>query len=188
MPKRNSQMKEVRTQIVRTYAGWTALSALRSGSRVKSRAQIYGLLKVVPFARILEPSDRPIKAAEFASWHHDAVLALCRREPLLGVGWAAKLVNVYLKTCVYVGGLGRPELITAIHPPIDGGLWAGLKTRFHDRPEILEKTHAVDRIRKIEDYPTYTTIISGFRAIAEDIGCLLIEVDQFWEGANSPSA
>ena len=181
-------MKEVRTQIVRTYAGWTALSALRSGSRVKSRAQIYGLLKMVPFTRILGPSEKPIKAAEFASWHRGAVLDLCRHEPLLGVGWAAKLVNVYLKTSVYVGGLGRPGLVAAIHPPIDGGLWAGFKKRFHDRPEILAKTHAVDRIRDIVDYPTYMKIISGFRTVAEELGCLLIEVDQFWEGANSPSA
>lgn len=43
-------------------------------------------------------------------------------------------------------------------------------------------------LRDIEDYPTYTTIISGFRAVAEELGCLLIEVDQFWKGANSPSA
>lgn len=116
------------------------------------------------------------------------MLGLCKREPLLGVGWAAKLVNVYLKTSVYVGGLGRPGLVTAIHPPIDGGLWAGLKKRFHDRPEILEKTHVVDRIRDIVDYPTYMKIILSFRVVAEELGCLLIEVDQFWEGANSPSA
>jgi len=106
MPKRNNQMKEVRTQIVRTYAGWTALSALRSGSRVKSRAQTYRLLEGVPFTRLLEPPKRPIKAAEFASWHRDAVLSLCESEPLLGVGWAAKMLNVYLKTSVYVGGWG----------------------------------------------------------------------------------
>jgi hypothetical protein len=181
-------MKEVRPEIIRTYAGWTALSALRSGSPVKSRAHVYRLLKGVPFIRLLEPSDKPVNSAEFASWHHDAVKGLCKRERVLCVGWAAKLVNVYLKTYVYVGGLGRPGLVTAIHPPIDGGLWAGLKKQFHDRPEILAKTHVVHRIRDIDDYPTYTTIISGFRAIAEELGCLLIEVDQFWEGANSPSA
>ena len=181
-------MKELRAQIIRTYAGWTALSALRSGSPVKSRVQIYGLLKVVPFDRLLEPTSKPIRAAEFASWHRDAVLGLCEREPLLCIGWAAKIVNVYLKTSVYVGGLGRPGLVTAIHPPIDGGLWAGLRKQFHDRPKILAKTHVVHRIRDIGDYPTYTTIIAGFRDVAEELGCLLIEVDQFWEGADSPSA
>jgi hypothetical protein len=98
------------------------------------------------------------------------------------------MLNVYLKTSVYVGGLGRPGLVTAIHPPIDGGLWAGFKKQFPDRHDILGKTHKVDRIRNIQDYPTYATIISGFRAVAEELGCLLIEVDQFWEGANSPSA
>lgn len=181
-------MKEIRAPIISTYAHWTALSALRSGSPVKSRAQVYGLLKVVPFDRLLEPSNRPIKEAEFASWHHDAVLGLCERESPLCVGWAAKLVNVYLKTYVYVGGLGRPGLVSAIHPPIDGGLWAGVKKRFHERPDILAKTHVVHRIRDIGDYPTYTTIIAGFRAVAEELGCLLIEVEQLWEGADSPSA
>lgn len=181
-------MNEIRAQIINTYANWTALSALRSGCPVKSRVQVYGLLKTVPFDRLFEPFDKPINAAEFASWHRNAVLGLCKRESLLRVGWAAKLINVYLKTCVYVGDLGRPWLVTVIHPPIDGGLWAGLRKRFHDRPEILAKTHVVDRIRNIEDYSTYTTIISGFRVVAEELGCLLIEVDQFWEGANSPSA
>ena len=40
------------------------------------------------------------------------------------------MLNVYLKTSVYAGGLGRSELVTAIHPPIDGGLWVGLKKPF----------------------------------------------------------
>ena len=182
------RMNEIRTQIINTYASWTALSALRSGCPVKSRVQVYGLLETVPFDRLFEPFNRPINAAEFASWHRNAVQRLCKRESLLRVGWAAKLVNVYLKTGVYVGGLGRPGLVSAIHPPIDGGLWAGLKKRFPDRPDILAKTHVVDRIRNIEDYSTYTTIISGVRAVAEELGCLLIEVDQFWEGAHSPSA
>ena len=180
-------MKEVRTDIIRTFSGWTALSALRSGSPIKSRAQIYGLLKAVPFDRLLETSNTAIDAAEFASWHHDAVMGLRKCQSLLCVGWASKLVNVYLKTSVYIGGLGRPGLVSVIHPPIDGGLWAGVKEQFHDRPEVLAKTHVVHKIRDIEDYATYSTIIAGLRAIAKERGCLLIEVEQFWQGASSPS-
>ena len=56
-------MNETRTRIIRAYSGWTALSALRSGSPVKSRDQVYGLLKGVPFDRILEPADLPIDAS-----------------------------------------------------------------------------------------------------------------------------
>lgn len=84
-------MKEVRTQIIRTYAGWTALSALRSGSPVKSRAQVYGLLKAVPFDQLLETANRPIDAAEFAAWHHEAVLGLCERQSLLCIGTTRSL-------------------------------------------------------------------------------------------------
>jgi hypothetical protein len=149
---------------------------------------VYGLLATVPFDRVLEPSSDPINPSEFAQWHYGAVRGLCERERTLCVGWAAKLVNVYLKTSVYVGGLGRPGLVAEIHPPVDGGLWSGLKRVFHDRPDILAKTHVVNRIRDIVDYPTYETIISGFRTAATERGCLLIEVDQFWEGADSPSA
>jgi len=116
------------------------------------------------------------------------VSGLCHRQPLLRVGWAAKIVNVYLKTAVYVGSLGRPGLVTLIHPPIDSGLWTGLKKRFHDRHDLLAKTHVVNRIRDIVDYATYSTIIVGCRAAAEELNCLLIEVEQLWEGADQPSA
>ena len=47
--------------------------------------------------------------------------------PRLCVGWAAKLLNVYLKTAVYIGSLGPRELVAHLHPPIDGGLWSGLE-------------------------------------------------------------
>jgi len=49
-------MIECRTQIIRTYAGWTALSALRSGAPVKSRKQVYGLLRSVDFPHLLAPA------------------------------------------------------------------------------------------------------------------------------------
>src|SRR5260221_14304007 len=115
-------MKGVRTQSsVPMRAGRPCLRFAPALGLIKSRAQVYPLLKGVPFTRLLEPPERPIKAGEFATWHNDAVLSLCEREPLLGIGWAAKLLNVYLKTSVYVGGLGRAGLVTAIHPPIDGG-------------------------------------------------------------------
>lgn len=38
-------MTEPRATILRTYAEWTALSALRSGAPIKSRSDIYPLLR-----------------------------------------------------------------------------------------------------------------------------------------------
>jgi hypothetical protein len=132
-------MAECRAQIITAFAGWTTLSALRSGAPVKSRKQVYGLLRSVDFSRLLGPAGAPVAAGEFARWHRDTTLALCAREPALSVGWAAKMVNVYLKTAGYIGGLGRPGLVPLLHPPIDGGLWSGLQRRFAGRPELLAK-------------------------------------------------
>jgi hypothetical protein len=104
----------------------------------------------------------------------------------LCVGWAAKLVNVYLKTAAYVGGLGLPELIGHIHPPIDGGLWQGLERTLLARPAIRARTHRVTRINQINDYAVYLGIIDGCRDLARELGCRLIEVEQFWQGADTP--
>src|SRR5262245_1023190 len=130
-------MAECRMRIIATYAGWTALSALRSGAPVKSRKQVYSLLRSVDFPRLLVPTGTPVSDREFARWHRSTSLALCALEPALCIGWAAKMVNIYLKTAVYIGGLGRPGLVPLLHPPIDGGLWSGLRRRFVDCPEIL---------------------------------------------------
>ncbi len=176
-------MSECRTAIVRSYAGWTALSALRSGAPIKSRDEVYGLLRRVPFDRLLESSRTPVDAAEFSAWHQAAVLSICRREPRLCVGWAAKLVNVYLKTAVYVGGLGRPGLLTVIHPPLDANMLMRLRTCF---PELFSGPDMISRIKDIVDYPTYGRVITKGRAAAKRLRCSLFEVEQLWEGATAP--
>jgi len=177
-------MNEPRKQIITTFAGWTALSALRSGAPVKSRKQIYPLLRSVDFDRLLAPSVSPVTRLEFDRWHRDAVERLQAQEPLLNVGWATKLVNVYLKTTAYVGGLGRPNLVHQLHPPVDGDLWKGIERRFAGKSELLAKTHVVRKIKAIRDYATYETIVAGCRDAATELGCLLIEVEQLWEGAD----
>jgi hypothetical protein len=177
-------MSESRMQIVTTYAGWTVLSALRSGAPVKSRDRVYPLLRSVDFQRVVAARRTRVTPTEFANWHRDATVQLCSKERSLCVGWASKIINVYLKTAAYVGGLGRPGLAPLLHPPIDAGLWSGLRRRFADHAELLAKTHVVSQIKAIRDYPTYETIIAGCREAAGELGCLLIEVEQLWEGAD----
>ncbi len=177
-------MAEYRSSIVKTFAGWTAFSALRSGSPVKSREKIYPLIRTTPFGDLLEPNGTLVPAAEFNEWHRNAVTKISEAEPKLCVGWAAKIVNVYLKTAAYVGGLGRPGLMHVLHPPIDAGLWDGLERKFFNQPALLSKVHVVRQIKAICDYDTYDTIIEGCREAAAITGCLLIEVEQFWEGAD----
>lgn len=175
-------MDHVRKAIVATYAEWTALSALRSGAPIKSRRDVYEALRSVDFDCLFSHALGPINRTTFDTWHKEAVHTLIKREPRLTVGWAAKLINVYLKTRVYIGGQGRHHLREMIHPPIDRGLWRGLARRFPDRPEILAETNCVRRIKDIADYACYRRIIDGCRAAAKVLECDLIEVEQLWTG------
>jgi hypothetical protein len=175
---------ERRAHIIRQYAGWTALSALRSGSPVKSRKRIYPALKAVDWPTLFDRDLDPISAREFANWHRRETKALGERfEGELPVGWVVKLLNVYLKTSVYIGGLGRPGLRPLLHPPIDGGLWEGLAGRFGPDSPICRQTHAVTQIKLITSYETYLGIVAGCRAAAEQTGRELIEVEEWWAGA-----
>jgi len=180
------QKKPPRDKIIHDFARWTVLSALRSKSPVKSRKEVYPLLKD-PKLRLDELFDEQrglILTKEFTRWHSNATAYLAK--PPICHGWAAKIINVYLKTSVYVGGLGRPGLAALIHPPIDGGLWAGLQQRFKGDSKLLKLTNSRTKIKDITSYEQYLTIIRGCRmAAAKEPACLLIEVDQWWTGADA---
>jgi hypothetical protein len=103
-------VSDVRKAIIATYAEWTAMSALRSGAPIKSRRDVYTALRGVDFGVLFEDALGPINRATFDAWHADAVRAMMKREPRLTVGWAAKIINVYLKTRVYIGAQGRHNL------------------------------------------------------------------------------
>jgi hypothetical protein len=175
-------MPEVRDSIVAQYAEWTALSALRSGAPIKSRRDVYSALGCVNFQPLFNKDLGSISASEFAVWHERSVRNLLRCEPRLNVGWSAKIINVYLKTRCYIGRRGRHHLDYAIHPPLDAGLWLGLRRRFRGRDDILAQTNHVERIKDISTYASYVLIIDGCRAAAKEMQCKLIEVDQLWAG------
>ncbi len=142
---------DVRPQIISQYARWTALSALRSNAPIKSRRDVYSALDHVDFNPLFDNTLGSISESDFNSWHARAVDNLLVRERRLNVGWAAKILNVYLKTRCYVGGEGRHNLSEAIHPPIDGGLWLGLKRHFGERSDILDRSNCVNRIKGINE-------------------------------------
>lgn len=174
-----------RRSIILQYAGWTALSALRSGSPVKSAKVIYPALRKVDWDTLFDLRRGPITESEFGEWHRKETDALQQRfEKLLPVGWVVKLINVYLKTAVYIGGLGRPGVRPLLHPPIDGGLWRGLEERFGPDSAICRETHCVTQIKAITTYQTYLRIIAGCRAAAESTDRELIEVEEWWAGAD----
>jgi len=175
-------MSDVRSSIIATYAEWTAMSALRSGAPIKSRRDVYSVLRGVDFDPLFALELGPINRKTFDEWHASNVHNMIEREPRLTVGWATKIINVYLKTRAYIGAQGRHHLKEMIHPPIDSGLWLGLSRRFSNRPDILDRTNCVSRIKDIIDYDTYRRIIDGCRAAAKELNCKLMEVEQLWAG------
>lgn len=181
--------KDIRAEIIETFAQWIAFSGTRSGCPLKSRDDIYPLIKTPDYSEILR-GDQPITKEEFNVWHEKSSQEICERssrvidgeESKLPTGWATKLINLYLKELVYVGQYGRPDLIRFIHPPIDNGLWDGIKKKFGNNESITNKTHSKTKIKDIVNYQDYQTIISGIEMISQKENCLLIEVEQFWEG------
>lgn len=172
----------MRQKIIETFAGWTSFSSTRSGCPIKSRSEIYPLIKTPEYYKILK-GDTSINKEEFNTWHKESSLSIINKNKNINVGWATKLINVYLKTLVYVGQFGRPNLIECIHPPIDSGLWKGIFEHYKDDKLLLKQTHFRSKIKDINNYyKDYETIISGMEMIASRENCLLIEVEQFWKG------
>jgi hypothetical protein len=166
-----------RKKIVHDFAKWTALSALRSGSPLKSGARVYGLIETHADLAVLFDLTRAIDETEFDGWHEMTIRAFRKAEPDLPVGWAAKIVNVYLKTRVYLAGDGRKGLVSVIHPPIDYGLQRGLKKRFPPR------SWKIKRIKDIRSYQDdYLPFIQDCRSLAKEERCPLIELEFYWRG------
>ena len=194
-------MSFVREIIVSDFAKWTALSATRSGSPIKSRKDVYGVLDTVDFTFLFRADMEPIDDAGFVDWHKSAVDEMCKSQPKLTVVWATKIINVYLKTKCYVGGYGRDGLIDVIHPPIDNGLISGLSKELSRRfliystsnfqvstldkvTSVLFALAAFQSMESIKTYEQYECIIQACRAFATLIGCSLFEGEQFWEGTS----
>lgn len=169
-----------RETIVEAFSEWTAFSATRSGCPIKSKEDVYPLIRLPNYNTVLNGNQ--IDQEEFDNWHQINTIAIHTHDQRLPIGWAAKLINVYLKTRVYIGGDGRPGLVQWIHPPIDNGLWSGIGDAYQNNHEIIKRTHIVTRIKKITTYDIYKTIIEGCRLIAQRRGCYLIEVEELWQG------
>lgn len=171
----------VRGHIVKTFSEWTAFSATRSGCPLKSRQDIYPLIQAINFDVLFDLTKGPIDEDEFSKWHRHNAERLHKMRNEMPIGWTTKLINVYLKTRAYIANEGRPNLQDVIHPPIDNGLWDGIKEEFATKkPHIVKLTHTVSRIKGIASYKKYSQIIEGCRLAAEELDCKLIEVEQLW--------
>jgi ribosomal protein S18 acetylase RimI-like enzyme len=85
-PEDSPSRPECRAKIITTYSGWTVLSSLRSGAPIKSRKDVYPLLRTVDFAALFREGAPPISTTEFDQWHEAATLDLCHRQQKLGAG------------------------------------------------------------------------------------------------------
>ena len=170
-----------REALVTDFARWVASCAVRSNAPVRSRSAIYNALDAVDFAPLFRLELGQIDSAEFRSWHKAAIAQMQGAEPRLNVGWAAKILNEYLKTKCYVGGYGRDGLPEVIHPPIDNGLMHGLKRRFMDNPVLAPQLDSLERMSSLDTYDKYEALIHVCGQIAEITDCSLLESEQFWE-------
>lgn len=170
-----------RQKIIKDFAMWTALSSTRSNCPIKSAKHIYPLLRN-RFDKILE-GDAIISPEDFKSWHKQNVMDLTKeifegKDCKLSTIWAAKIINVYLKASVYIGGLGNPELINFIHPPIDTKLLQGIKDNFKE--EVEGKIAKYKKMTDIKDYDDYNEVISFMINLTKG-QYPLIEVEKFWK-------
>ena len=178
----NSQfgIETPRWNITYEFARWATHSALRNpGSPIRSRAEVYTALSVVDFKFLFNKKSGPIDKSEFDTWHRDAISKLCGSNSKLQVGWAAKIIAIYLKTTCYLAGFGREGLECVIHPPIDNVLIQNLRKRSWMSPGIASGLRRFGTISGM-DLECYGAIIRSFELIAKERGCTLFEVEQYF--------
>ena len=127
----NPQLHEMnlpdhKRKIILDAAAWCAFSSTRSGCPIKSREHIYPILDQICFEDVLDEEKGAISKDQFNTWHKAECLkvssALERTKKLEKdsmIGWAAKIINVYLKIACYLGGLGREGLVRWIKKHTD---------------------------------------------------------------------
>lgn len=179
----------VREKIVRTFAEWAAFSATRSGCPIKKTEQVYKLIKAPNYEEIFDEKNFIYLPEFFDEWHRENAKKIVkeanemRPDVEFPFGWAAKLIDVYLKTRVYIGGEGHPDLVKCIHPPIDNQRLEGIKEKYGANYVIMGGKNRVKAIKDINE-KDYEEIIKYCRGVAKAEKCYLIEADKLWQWPN----
>ena len=173
--------RDRKAALVRDFARWVAYCSV---SGVGDEGEIYAALDRVDFSPLFDRERGRVSAAEFAAWHRTATERASRASANLNVGYAAKMINEYLKTRCYVAGCGRDGLADVIHPPIDDGLTAGLRNKLSARAELMDDLARVPSMERMDGYGDYETLIRVCERAARIAGCSLMESELFWDGVD----
>ena len=176
------KISDHRRKIILDAAAWCAFSSTRSGCPIKSREHIYPMLDEIDFDEILDDRKGLITKGKFNAWHKTECLKLSRKlektknlETNSLIGWAAKIINVYLKIACYLSALGREGLECYLHPPLDGGLSRGLKGKIK---------FTIPTIMSIKSYSEYSKVIQEIKKYTDLKGWNLIEIETLWDPRN----
>jgi len=174
-------MTEERKKILISYAEWTAIAAIRSGKHIKETKIIQEALREIYLGNI------PTTQADFDVWHEEQckllrekIVSLAAKQERITknfeLGWAAKILNIYLKTLFYIGDMEPSVVRQFIHPPIDNIF----VNAFYKEHKV--RVAASDfRIKKLEHYLDYAAIINSIKAIQKEKKFLnLMDVENIW--------
>jgi hypothetical protein len=169
-----------RKKIIGEFSYWVAVSAARQGIPVRGR-KLYPFLRGVDLASLLDP-EHSWSDKDFAQWHHAQVLRLTDAAGI-NIGWSAKLINMLLKTSVYIAGEGHPSLAALIHPPIDNLLIQQICRRYASDPlnaDLIRLCKTGVPISSIITYEHYRLVVGGLSQVARRENCSLFEVESLW--------
>ena len=194
----------VKWKIAHEFAQWSTRAATQSqGSNERfpsKQADINRYLDTVDFGPLFDRTLGPIEEDEFTEWHHEQVDRLQERHMNISVGWAAKMVAIYLKITCYLSGFGREGLASIIHPPFDNILMEqiaehsfstfphDIKDRIDDSDYQMALRNAEEvradllnaRIEDIDDSLYWEVLIVNCELAADNLGCTPMEVEQLW--------
>ena len=162
-----------RHKMIDNFAAWTAVSAAR-----RSGLRVCPAIEKIDFQQVL-CNEGSIDKQEFDQWH-EAQVQRFGNEAKCSIGWAAKIINVYLKTQCYVGGRGRKGLDEVIHPPFDHVMIRTLKKKYPEFNDLMGGHSRRFSLKGLERYSRYQQIIESLASIARQERCKLIEMGQYW--------
>jgi len=181
-------MTPQRKRILQEFSLWVAVSAARQGIKIRGH-KLYPFLQQVDLVTVLSP-EHVWSDDDFEHWHEDQVTLLAKRAGIQ-IGWSAKLINMLLKTCVYIAREGHPTLAARIHPPIDNLLIREVCRRY---PPANPRNRNLVRLCRggvpisgILTYDQYRGVIRGLSEVASREGCNLFEIESLWSARDEAS-